>query len=89
MNTWKPHKSNVIWATHDPEACKGRPCPVHNVTSHHMKDWPQNYRPDVGYTERICPHGVGHPDPDDLQHDAVHGCDGCCTTPNTAEHTAS
>ena len=29
--------------------------------------------------ERICPHGVGHPDPDDvLNQDRVHGCDGCC-----------
>ena len=40
--------------------------------------------------ERICPHGVGHPDPDHLsflerlfgeettRHESVHGCDGCC-----------
>lgn len=28
--------------------------------------------------ERICPHGVGHPDPDDTNPDTVHGCDGCC-----------
>jgi hypothetical protein len=33
--------------------------------------------------ERICPHGVGHPDPDEYAiasgGDAgVHGCDGCC-----------
>jgi hypothetical protein len=37
--------------------------------------------------ERICPHGVGHPDPDDLEYkrkqglpDAagIHGCCGCC-----------
>lgn len=33
--------------------------------------------------ERICPHGVGHPDPDeiDLEVNAkgIHGCDGCCS----------
>jgi hypothetical protein len=45
--------------------------------------------------ERICPHGVGHPDPDDLAYRisiakkmgkdtkylGIHGCDGCCTPP--------
>jgi hypothetical protein len=32
--------------------------------------------------ERVCPHGVGHPDPDDINvilgPEKVHGCDGCC-----------
>jgi hypothetical protein len=33
--------------------------------------------------ERICEHGVGHPDPDDLRviRDrimGIHACDGCC-----------
>jgi hypothetical protein len=41
--------------------------------------------------ERMCPHGVGHPDPDDpklmnlnsTEHNSsyfeyIHGCDGCC-----------
>ncbi len=43
-----------------------------------------------GLTERICGHGIGHPDPDSLSwldRDrpghvlAVHGCDGCCLPP--------
>ena len=38
-------------------------------------------------TERVCPHGVGHPDPDSLRYLiretgetswSAHGCDGCC-----------
>jgi hypothetical protein len=29
--------------------------------------------------ERTCRHGVGHPDPDDLNPDTIHGCDGCCS----------
>ncbi len=32
--------------------------------------------------ERICPHDVGHPDPDDMNviaGDSSHGCDGCCS----------
>jgi hypothetical protein len=56
-----------------------------------MREWPQNFRPDRALTERICPHGIGHPDPDDIAFkqmiagtdpedvpEAVHGCDGCC-----------
>lgn len=35
--------------------------------------------------ERICPHGVGHPDPDCMyaKRDTVHGCDGCCLESTT------
>ena len=57
-----------------------------------MRDWPTQWRPDRQMMERICPHGVGHPDPDDVAyHDsigdtsfAVHSCDGCCD-PKTKE----
>ena len=36
--------------------------------------------------ERICEHGIGHPDPDQVSYWqrwgkealAIHGCDGCC-----------
>lgn len=32
--------------------------------------------------ERICPHGIGHPDPDEINLDengrSVHGCCGIC-----------
>jgi hypothetical protein len=75
------------WArfdTHDASRCKGEACPVHNPSKHHMRKWPLNYRMDKsGITERICQHGVGHPDPDCInaqkaQKDSVHGCDGCC-----------
>jgi hypothetical protein len=49
--------------------------------------------------ERICSHGVGHPDPDDIAFkfengldDAmgVHGCDGCCsaTSSNQGPHVS-
>ena len=41
----------------------------------HMRGWPT-----TGRGERVCPHGVGHPDPDRRHADdpGVHGCDGCC-----------
>lgn len=56
----------VIYNVHDPRDCAGRACAVHNPTEHHMAAWPQNFRGDRGIIERICPHRVGHPDPDHM-----------------------
>jgi len=65
-------------------------CVIHNPTDHSMRDFALNWRNDRGLMERICSHGVGHPDPDHMnwyerthEEDAtwaegVHGCDGCC-----------
>ena len=70
---------------HDRSECKGHNCCIHNPSDHHMVDFPLHWRDDRGFFERICPHGVGHPDPDEIEfhkkhgHDiTVHGCDGCC-----------
>jgi hypothetical protein len=77
--------------THDPVLCEGRACVIHNPSAHYMADFPTHWRADRGIMERICPHGVGHPDPDDMAFirstrgddaasaEGVHGCDGCCT----------
>lgn len=43
-----------------------------------MRSFPQSWRADKGWMERTCPHGIGHPDPDDPFADPIHGCDGCC-----------
>lgn len=72
---------------HSATACRGRYCVVHNPSNHHMCSWKLNWRGDSRTMERICPHGIGHPDPDDVEYQrkhnreyvAVHGCDGCCT----------
>lgn len=85
--TFGIHVGTVRLTTHPPDKCAGRPCVVHAPSDHHMRDWPTLYRADKGMTERTCPHGVGHPDPDDLawqisegrDYQALHGCDGCCT----------
>lgn len=74
--------------THPEEKCKGRPCIVHNPTDHHMSEWPVHWRSDRGILERICPCGVGHPDPDQFYYwreigqewQSVHGCCGVCFT---------
>ena len=64
---------------HKRESCVGGVCCIHKRTDHAMRSWPQHWRDDRGIMERICPHGVGHPDPDDsLGAGGVHGCDGCC-----------
>lgn len=74
--------------THGPAYCAGQPCCIHSPTDHHMKEWDQNWRDDAYKMERMCKHGIGHPDPDHVafmmrvgaadQSDLVHGCDGCC-----------
>lgn len=64
--------------THPAYACMGEYCTIHKNSDHHMKEWPQNWRGDVGIMERICSHGVGHPDPDEIKKWPGHGCDGCC-----------
>ena len=72
------------------------PCPVHGPTSEHpLRDSPLVWRGARRMWERMCPHGIGHPDPDDLAYKRrhmdpevytrhayeIHGCDGCCTEP--------
>jgi len=71
-----------IW-THKKELCMGQHCTVHNLSSHSMRSFPQHWRGDRAIMERICPHGIGHPDPDEYKltvskHEGIHGCDGCC-----------
>jgi hypothetical protein len=66
-----PHEKAYLkkLVTHTPDKCKGRHCCIHNPSDHHMRKWLMNYRQDKGMMERICPeHGVGHPDPDDLDY---------------------
>lgn len=75
---------------HDTAQCAGEPCPIHNPSDHVMRGFPTHWRGDRWLMERICPHGIGHPDPDDIafkkmlkgkafaESESVHGCDGCC-----------
>jgi hypothetical protein len=76
---------------HSRDKCANRtlPCVIHRPSEHHMRDWPLNWRADTRVMERVCPHGVGHPDPDHMtfmdatypdvtSYQGIHGCDGCC-----------
>lgn len=80
----------VIPWVHLQSQCEGRglPCVIHDPSDHHMVLWPLNWRADTHVMERVCPHGVGHPDPDHIAYvrsldqgmdwQTIHGCDGCC-----------
>lgn len=75
--------SDVWMVTHSPSEClRDDACTIHNRSDHSMRSFPQYWRQDRGIIERICPHGVGHPDPDSPwspdSFQWVHGCDGCC-----------
>ena len=89
--------NEVVFATPDGEGvltnihpesddCRKFHCAVHNPSDNVMSSFPYNWREDRGIMERICPHGVGHPDLDSAAflirtgyaYENVHGCDGCC-----------
>ena len=75
-------------AVHDRAVCKDRsiPCCIHNPSSHIMISFPLHWRDDIKAMERICPHGLCHPDPDHIAYvryakgyaKTTHTCDGCC-----------
>lgn len=72
-----------IMVTHNARECRGDVCSIHKKTEHSMRGFRQEFRGDRYIMERICAHGVGHPDPDDFrilsgEDDGTHGCDGCC-----------
>jgi hypothetical protein len=76
---------------HSIEDCAGvrgyrHGCAVHARLDTHMKDWPTHWRSDWGgFMEVICPHGIGHPAPEETRSGGFgHGCDGCCTDPAKA-----
>ena len=84
------------WA-HSPEQCAGERCIFHNPTAHGMNDWPYILRLS-GLVERLCPCGVGHPDPDSVAWFesqgwpgyGIHGCCGRCDCgPLTVENPAA
>lgn len=82
--------------THHKDKCAGQNCSIHNPSAHPLKNAPTVWRDDLKMMERICTHGVGHPDPDDVAYNvgilgkdenvyASHGCDGCCTNSKVQE----
>jgi len=80
-NTFTDDYGQVLYNIHDSEKCKSTRCIIHNPMPNHLSDLKLYYRFDRGIFERICKHGCGHPDPDNVYFNGdsgVHGCDGCC-----------
>ena len=83
--------SDQIIPSHLEDKCVGEFCTLHNRSNHVMRSFPQHWRTDRKIMERVCPHGIGHPDPDEYKltqkyilftgntSEGVHGCDGCCS----------
>lgn len=85
-DSWTDFTGTKYWVHRWRKSCRDG-CAIHAPTPHHMhlEDWPQLMREST-LIERICEHGIGHPDPDSLAFFVkngddgwgVHGCDGCC-----------
>ena len=83
MADWVDDFGNKLTNVHESNSCATQSsCTIHSPSSHSMIGLPQKWRDDRGFMERICVHGVGHPDPDETLDDerllGTHGCDGCC-----------
>lgn len=86
---WETGTGQRVSKVHSATKCAGQRCTVHNPYDHHMRSFPTHLRGESPFdmsifTERICSHGVGHPDPDDPLAPGTHGCDGCCVPPEEA-----
>ena len=87
--------TGTVYQVHDPSDCAGDHCAIHNPSQHKMVGWPLLVRADSMFLiERLCTHGIGHPDPDSVKWldrnfgkgFGIHGCDGCCRTSNPHVH---
>ena len=81
-NVYLEHTDEWMYC-HEASVCDMDFCTLHNRSDHKMRSFPQHWRADRGIMERICEHGVGHPDPDEYRirvglDDGTHGCDFCC-----------
>lgn len=89
-NTFTDDFGQTLYNVHAGDTCVGPACPIHNPTDHSMRHLKLYYRFDRGIFERICPHGIGHPDPDSIasnpSDDGIHGCDGCCRPYGLLDH---
>lgn len=66
---------------HPADACSGPFCVIHNPSDHPMREFPTHWLDARGLMQRVCPHGITHPDPDALAlqpYAGLHECDGCC-----------
>ncbi len=83
-NGWWWVGEDKLVNVHSPQQCAGEACVIHNPSRHAMSEFPLVWRDDRGIFERLCPCGIGHPDPDQRPYwqrtgqivEQVHGCCG-------------
>ena len=68
---------------HRKDTCATPVCAVHARSNHVLRYGPQCWNAQRYIMERVCGHGVRHPDPDDVRiwtgaDNGFHTCDGCC-----------
>lgn len=79
MSEWMDDFGNKLTNVHESIDCATPGvCTIHSPSNHSMSRYPRKWRTDRGFMERICLHGIGHPDPDENLDEDAHGCDGCC-----------
>jgi hypothetical protein len=59
---------NRIGGVHFRYECGDTPCVLHNPTDHSMRGFSLHWRDDRSIFERVCEHGIGHPDPDQFEY---------------------
>lgn len=86
-------ENGVLTNVHEQSECDGRDrwwgCWLHDPRPHSLDRAPVRWRSDRRIAERVCSHGVGHPDPQEIircreveQRDVeTHACCGCCGGP--------
>jgi hypothetical protein len=88
----------TLLQTHPERVCVGGHCCIHNPSGHPLRDAPQFWVAWSRSINRLCTHGVMHPDYDDfafrirvgtssalLALIGAHNCDGCCHWPTEDE----
>lgn len=89
-----------IITVHSANKCGSQHCSIHNPSNHPLNNAPLLWRGDRKMMERVCTHGVGHPDFDDVAYNvgvlgadeetySTHGCDGCCATAHASTEPAT
>lgn len=82
MAEWTDDFGTKLVDVHEQWQCMKGNCTIHKPSDHRMRSFKQRWRSDRALMERVCEHGIGHPDPDEIGLDesgrGVHGCDGCC-----------
>lgn len=92
-------ESKIILKTHGAAVCKsdrddGHACCIHGPSAHPLVGATLYWDVNRGLMERICAHGVHHPDPDHVAfltrkigHISIsHRCDGCCVDMSKLEN---